>query len=74
MLNPLVHTTVEKIFFEIDSRYLNDLVDLFTYVKKDIYRLHDCRPQVLMAPEFEYVTQKTNHDGSSWAELKVKRE
>jgi hypothetical protein len=74
MLNPLVHTTVEKIFFEIDSRYLNDLVDLFTFVKKDIYRLRDYRPQVLMAPQFEYVTKSANKDGSSWAELRMKQE
>jgi hypothetical protein len=74
ILNPLVYTTLEKIFFEIDSRYLDDLVDLFTFVKKDVYKLRDYRPQVLMAPQFEYVTKSTSKDGSSWTELRMKQE
>jgi hypothetical protein len=67
-LNPLNYTTLEKMYFEIDSRYFNEVFGICKDVAK-MYRL--IKPQFgkIDSPEFEYKTVRVNEDGTSWAEL-----
>jgi len=67
-LNPLIHTTLEKIYFEIDSRYFNEAFSICKDVAK-MFRLIKPRFEKIDSPEFEYKTVRVNDDGTSWAEL-----
>ena len=73
LLNPLVYTTLDVFYWEIDSRYLDRIMDSYRYVNNDCYRNRTGRPEVIQAPEFEHVDFMSNADGTSWREFKQKR-
>ena len=67
-LNPLIYTTLDEIYFEIDSRYFNEAFGICRDIAK-MYRLIKPRFEKIDSPEFEYKTTKVNDDGTSWVEL-----
>jgi hypothetical protein len=73
LLNPLIYTTLDVFYWEIDSRYLDRILDSYRYVNNDCYRNRSGRPEVIQAPEFEYVDYMSNSDGTYWKEFKQKR-
>jgi hypothetical protein len=69
-LNPLIHTTLTKMYFEIDARYEKELKQIFDYIAYGIFR-SNVRRTVIFAPEYEF-RNVTDGGDSSWAELKRK--
>ena len=67
LLHPLIFTTLEKIYFEIDYRYLNEFINIYKYVNSN-FNMRKKFSQV-EAPEFEYITRQTLADGSTWQEF-----
>ena len=74
LLNPLIYTTLDVFYWEIDSRYLDRLMDSYIYINNDCYRNRSGKPEVIQAPEFEYVDYMTNSEGTYyWKEFRRKR-
>jgi len=73
ILNPLIYTTLDVFYWEIDSRYLNDLMLCYQHINSDCFRNNSGKPEVIHSPEFEYVDYISNSDGSYWKQLQRKR-
>ena len=74
LLNPLIYTTLDKVYFEVDARCLKDLLQVYKYVNDAIYKNGGKDPEIIVSPEFEYVVVQTNPDGSTWREFVAKQE
>jgi hypothetical protein len=67
LLHPLIFTTLEKIYFEIDYRYSDEFINIYKFVN-DNFNMRKKFSQIV-APEFEYITRQTLEDGSTWQEF-----
>lgn len=72
VLNPLIFTTLDVFYFEVDSRYLDKILQIYYQVNNYGYKNRSARPEVIHAPEFEYVDRIRNSDGTFWKELRLK--
>ena len=72
VLNPLIFTTLEVFYFEVDSRYLDEILQIYFYVNKLSYKNRSAQPEVIHAPEFEYVDHMQNSDGTLWKQFRLK--
>lgn len=72
ILNPLIHTTLNVLYWEIDYRYLRETMNIYYSVRK-LYNIgHTSQAEVIYAPEFEYVDHTLYSDGSCWREFRQK--
>jgi len=55
LLNPLTHITLDEIYWEIDSRHLNEMIEAYKYIANNMYRLHLPNPTIVHAPQFTLV-------------------
>ncbi len=72
ILNPLIFTTLEVFYFEVDSRYLNKILEIYDQVNRHSYKNRSDRLEVIHAPEFEYIDGIRNSDGTRWMEFRLK--
>jgi hypothetical protein len=73
LINPLIFTTLKKIYFEVDARHADDFVNLYHYTARDCFCLND-KCEVIHAPEFEWKKTSDAGDGANWAELALREE
>jgi hypothetical protein len=71
-LNPLVNIKLETIYFEIDSRHLENLKSLFNDIANRIFRLGIKNVEVIYAQEYEFIDTINLDNGMRWAEFKPK--
>lgn len=53
LLNPVFVPRIEKFFWEIDSRFLDDLLNAYKYVIQNIYRRSIKEPKIIYAKKFK---------------------
>ena len=66
MLNPLIYTTLDKMYFEIDSRHYDSASSVVGVVGRNIYRNNRFRFDAIEAPQFGTEVEMQNEDGSQW--------
>ncbi len=62
LANPVFVPSVEKFYWEIDSRFFNELVDAYTYVVENVYRRPPKELRVIRAKKFKFLYEKTTGD------------
>jgi hypothetical protein len=72
LLNPLIQSSIEVLYWEIDSRYIEEVVNCYLYFSNYLYQNSISEAEVITAPEFEYVDYLKNPDGSTWREFVLK--
>jgi len=55
LLNPLTYQTLDEFYFEIDSRHLRELEDLYDLITNHVYRLRKIKPSVIDSQKFKMV-------------------
>lgn len=65
-INPLVYTTLETLYWEIDSRYTKKLFDMYNTVDENFNGARSSMPSHLIAPEIIYSDYINNTNKNYW--------
>lgn len=73
LLNPVIRTTLEVFYWEIDSNCLGDIQKTHSYIDKNFYRNNSSNPAVLIAPELKFEDFNHNPPRPTLLELREER-
>lgn len=54
LLNPLIFTTLEKLYWEIDARYLDQMLAIYYYIDHTCFGNSRISPSIIYAPKINY--------------------
>jgi hypothetical protein len=64
LLNPVIVPNIDKFYWEIDSRFLDDMKDVYTYVVKNIYRREKPISDIVYAKKFKFIYDQGTYGNS----------
>jgi hypothetical protein len=55
LLNPVIVPRIKKFYWEIDSRFLNEMKDIYAYIIGNVYRRTVELPEIIHAKKFKFI-------------------
>jgi hypothetical protein len=69
MLNPLIYTTLETIYWEIDSRYIDEMKDLYREVNVNCNGYGASYPEVILSVENKIISRQKWMTDNYWRDI-----
>jgi hypothetical protein len=73
LLNPLIHSTLKVFYWEIDSRYLDRILQCFHHINNSCYCNFSRKPLVIQLTAYEYDDFLAFSDGLYWKDINLMR-
>ncbi|MBT8555852.1 hypothetical protein G6663_00900 [Polynucleobacter paneuropaeus] len=55
LLNPVIVPRIERFYWEIDSRFIDEMRDVYAYIIGNIYRRTVALPEIVYAKKFKFI-------------------